>query len=242
VLLRYKSARYRSWYRAKLKTLKELRSRFGTGRTIQHAAFRLINRFLYFDCLHIIVLERDNIKPLDPDRTHRLSTKIATLHDLKEMERQRCWHIHQTKFECFSQGDTCLLSYVDNELAGYTWAHTNGCPELVPGLRLNVPHEYLYNFAGFTHPNYRGYGLQAFRHHALLNHSRWRDRKGLLGFVVHTNYSSKRGQEKSGYQIKGNIWLIGSKSYFHAFIGKNLRVMGIKRTNRNQKSDSTNFC
>ena len=239
MLLRCKSTPYGSWYRAKLKTLEELRSRFGTARTLRYAAFRLINRFLYFDCLHIIALERDNVKPLDPDKTHRLSTKIAALHDLKEMERQGCWHIHRIKFEYFNQGDTCLLSYVDNELAGYTWAHTNGCPELVPGLRLSVPHEYLYNFAGFTHPNYRGYGLQAFRHHALLNHHCWKDKKGLLGFVVHTNYNSKRGQDKSGYQIKGNIWLIGSKSRFHAFIGKNLRVMGIKRINRNHKSNST---
>jgi GNAT superfamily N-acetyltransferase len=241
VLLRYKSTQYNSWYRAKLKTLKELHSRFGTGRTLRHVAFRLINKFFYFDCLHIIVLDRDNLRSLDPDETHRLSAKIATLHDLKEMGEQGYWHIHQKKIEFFYQGDSCLLSYVDNELAGYTWAHTNGCPELVPGLRLSVPHEYLYNFAGFTHPNYRGYGLQAFRHHALLNYHRWKDRKGLLGFVVHTNYSSKRGQDKSGYQIKGNIWLIGSKSYFHAFIGKNLRTMGIKRINRKSQTQFNTF-
>lgn len=238
MFLRNNSIPYRSWFRAKLKTLEELHSRFGTARTLRHATFSLINRLLYFDCLHIIALERDNVKPLDLAKTHRLSTKIATLHDLKEMEKQGCWHIHQIRFEYFNQGDTCLLSYVDNQLAGYTWAHTNGCPELLPGLRLSVPNEYLYNFAGFTHPNYRGYGLQAFRHHALLNHSRWKDRKGLLGFVAHTNYNSKRGQGKSGYQIKGNIWLIGSKSYFCALIGKNLRIMGIKRINRNHKSNS----
>lgn len=224
-----------SGIKAILKKIAALHSRFGAAKTLRHAAFQCINRYFYFDCLHIITLERDNLKPLDPDNTHRLSTKIATLEDLEEMERQGCWHIHQKKYEHFNQGDTCLLSYLDNELAGYTWAHTNGCPELLPGLRLRVPHEYLYNFAGFTHPNYRGYSLQAFRHHALLNHHRWRDRKGLLGFVVHTNYSSKRGQDKSGYHIKGSIWLIGSKSHFRAFIGKNLRIMGIKRLNNSRQ-------
>lgn len=209
----------------------ELRSRFGEVKTLKHAIYRLINRFVYFDCLHIIVLNRENLKSLDSTKAHRFSTRIATSEDLKEMEKQGCWHIHQKKIEFFNQGDSCLLSYVDNKLAGYTWAHTNGCPELVPGLRLRVPYEYLYNFAGFTHPEFRGYGLQSFRHHELLNHHRWRDRKGLLGFVIHTNYSSKRGQDKSGYTKFGNIWLIGRKSHFCVLIGKNLRSMGIKRIN-----------
>jgi hypothetical protein len=160
-----------------------------------------------------------------------MSTKIATLEDLKEMEKQGCWNIHQRKIGYFNQGDTCMLSYVDNKLAGYTWAHTSSCPEFVAGLRLNVPHEYLYNSAGFTLPDYRGYGLQSFRHHELLNFHRWRNKKGLLGFVVHTNHSSKRGQEKGGYKRIGNIYVIGSKSHFCALIGKNLRSMGIKRKN-----------
>ncbi|MEJ2703473.1 MAG: hypothetical protein P8Z79_13620 [Sedimentisphaerales bacterium] len=209
--------------------LAEFRSRFGAVKTFKHAAFRLMNRFLYFDCLHIVVLDRENLRPLDPRNTHKLSTRIATWEDLKEMERQRCWEVNRRKLEFFSQGDTCLLSYVDNELAGYTWAHTNGCPELVPGLKLSIPHEYLYNFAAFTFPKYRGFGLQSFRHQALLNHHQWRDKKGLLGFVIHTNYSSRRGQDKSGYTRIGDIWLIGRKSNFYALIGKNLRDMGIQR-------------
>lgn len=217
----------------------EFRSRFGEAKTLKHVIYRFINRFVYLDCLHIIVLNRENLKSLDPTKAHRFSTRLATLKDLEEMEIQGCWHIHQKKFEFFNQGDSCLLSYVDDQLAGYTWAHTNGCPELVPGLKLNVPHEYLYNYAGFTHSDYRGYGLQSFRHHELLNHHLWRDRKGLLGFVIHTNYSSKRGQNKSGYNRKGNIWLIGSKSHFCALIGKNLRSMGIKRISKIHQPNST---
>ena len=214
------------------KALKELRTRFGTAKALKHSAFRLINRFLYFDCYHIIVLNRENLRPLDPGNARRLSTKIATMDDLMEMEQQGCWEIQQRKLDFFNQGDTCLLSYVDNELAGYTWAHINGCPEIVPGLRLSVPNDYLYNFAAFTLPKYRGCGLQAFRHHALLNHSQWKAKKGLLGFVIHTNYSSRKGQNKSGYTRIGNIWLIGSKSNFYTHISKDLRNMGVKRVRR----------
>jgi hypothetical protein len=214
-----------------LKTLEEFRSRFGAPKMLRHAVFRLTNRFLYFDCLHIIVLDRDNIKSLDPAKTRRFRTKIATLKDLKEMEEQGCWNIHHRKIEYFNKGDTCLLSYVDNRLAGYTWAHTSRCPEFIAGLRLSVPEEYVYNSSGFTLPDFRGYGLQSFRHHELLNLNQWRNKKGLLGFVVHTNYSSKRGQEKGGYKRIGNIYVIGSKSHFYALVGKNLRNMGIKRIN-----------
>jgi hypothetical protein len=211
--------------------LNDLRSRFGSVKAFKHAVFRLINRFLYFDCLHIIVLNRENLRPLNHGNTHKLSTKFATLEDLKEMERQGCWEIQQRKIDFFNQGDTCLLSYVDNKLAGYTWAHTNGCPEIVPGLRLSVPNQYLYNFAAFTLPEFRGYGLQSFRHHELLNHPQWKNKKGLLGFVIHTNYSSRKGQDKSGYTRIGNVWLIGKKSNFYALISKNLQSMGIKRMN-----------
>jgi len=218
-----------------LKTLEEFRSRFGAVRMLRHAAFRLINRIIYFDCLHIIVLDRDDLKSSDPAKIRRLSAKIATLEDLKEMEEQGCWNVHQRKIDFFNQGDTCLLSYVENNLAGYTWAHLSECPEFVAGLRLRIPDEYLYNSSAFTHPDYRGYGLQSFRHHELLNLHQWRNKKGLLGFVVHTNYSSRRGQEKAGYKKIGNIYVIGSKSHFYAFIGKNLRDMGIKRVNKNHE-------
>ena len=215
--------------KSRFEAFKELRSRFGAARTLQHAVFRLVNKFFHFDCLHIIVLDRENLKSLDPAKTRRSSTRIATQEDLEEMEKQGCWGLPQEAIGYFSRGDTCLLSYVDNKLAGYTWALKNGCPALVPGLRLSVPHEYLYNFCGFTHPDYRGYGLQSFRHHELLNHPQWRDRKGLLGFVVHTNRSSKRGQDKSGYKRIGNIYIIGWKSHVYAHIGKDLQSMGIKR-------------
>ena len=221
-----------------LKTLNELRLRFGTMKTLVHAAFRLVNRFIYFDCLHIIALDRENLKPLDSAKTYKLSSKIATLEDLKEMENQGCW-LMKGKMELFNRGDTCLLSYIDNKLAGYTWVLTNGCPSFVVcGLRLSVPPGYLYSWEGWTHPHYRGYGLQSFRHHEILNHPRWKNMKGLLGYRVHTNYSSKKGQDKSGFERIGNVYIIGRKSKVHAYIGKNLRSMGINRVNRPKSAET----
>jgi hypothetical protein len=222
--------------------LNELRSRFGAAKTFKHAFFRFVNKLLYLDSLHVIVLDREDLRPLDPRSAHRLSTRIATLEDLTQMEEEGCWEIEERKLEFFNQGDTCLLSYVDNKLAGYTWAHTKGCPELVPGLILSMPREYLYNYAAFTLPEYRGYNLQSFRHHELLNHHLWKDKKGMLGFVRHTNYSSKKGQDKSGYRRIGDIWLIGKRSKFYALIDKSLRNMRIKRINSSLATEMRKTC
>lgn len=223
--------------KSRLRALAELRARFGTARTLQHAAFRLVNKFFHFDCLNIIVLDRENLRPLDPAKTSRLSTKVATLEELKEMEERGCWGLPEKTVDYFNRGDTCLLSYVDNNLAGYTWALGSNTPTLVKGLTVSVPGEYLYNFCGFTHPDFRGYGLQSFRHYALLNDQRWKDRKGLLGFVVHTNRSSKRGQDKSGYRTVGKIHIIGRGHKLYAHLGKSLRSMGIRRTKDAQEKD-----
>jgi hypothetical protein len=105
-----------------------------------------------------------------------------------------------------------------------------------------VPREYLYNYAAFTLPEYRGFDLQSFRHHELLNHQQWKDKKGMLGFVRHTNYSSKKGQGKSGYTRIGDIWLVGKKSNFYALIDKNLRNMGIKRINASLSAAMKKTC
>lgn len=212
-----------------MRTLGQLRARFGLPSLLQHLVFRMANRIFYLDCLQIIALDREDLRPLDPNKTRGLSSRVATAEDLKEMQRQGQWEINPTKMACFHQGDVCLLSYVDDKLAGYTWAHTQGRPEMVPGLTLSIPGQYLYNYAGFTHPDFRGHGLQGFRHHALLDDPQWRDKKGLMGFVLRTNYSSRRGQDKSGYQRLGDVWLVGSKSRFWAHIAKGLRKMGVER-------------
>ncbi len=215
--------------KSRIRAFKDIRSRFGIARTLQFAIFRQINKLFYLDCLHVIILNREDLRPLDPAKTARFSAKIATREQLEEMEKQGCWGLPPKALEYFDRGDICLLSYVDNELAGYTWALKGECPAFVEGLTVSAPPGYLYNFCGFTHPDYRGYGLQSFRHHALLNHERWKDRKGLLGFVVHSNRSSKRGQEKGGYKTIGKIYIIGTKSKIFAHIGKSLQTMGIKR-------------
>jgi hypothetical protein len=61
----------------------------------------------------------------------------------------------------------------------------------------------------------------------------WQSRKGLLGFVAHTNFSSRRGQAKSGFRKVGSLWLLGESGRLLSWRTGGLRRMGIRRVHRN---------
>lgn len=209
--------------------IRDIRSRFGSGAAIQHAVHRLLNTVLFFECMNIIVLDRERLRPLDPALAVQLSSRLATLADLDAMGANPELGINATKIANFKAGDACLLSYAGGKLAGYTWAHTLGRPELIPGLVISVPDAYVYNYAALTLPEFRGLGLQPYRHHQLLDSGLWQNKRGLLGYVYQTNFASRKGQTKSGYRKIGSIWLLGSKRRFIAWFSPALRRLGIRR-------------
>ena len=102
-----------------------------------------------------------------------------------------------------------------------------------------MPANFLYNYAGFTHPDFRGGGLQSYRHRSVLDNERWTDRRALLGYVAATNFASQRGQTKSGYRRIGTVWLIGTRRHFAALFSKSLRDIGIGRIPNRGAAQST---
>jgi hypothetical protein len=182
-----------------------------------------------FDCLHCVVLPRENLRPVDPAGTAHITSRFATQEDIDSMQRDPRLKIYEPKITYFKQGDACLLTYIDGKLAGYAWAHTRGCPELIPGLVISVPNDLLYNYASLTLPEFRGHNLQPYRHRMLLESDRWNDKRGLFGYVKATNWASQKGLVKSGYRIVGQIWLVGSKKHFLAFFSPSLKKMNVRR-------------
>lgn len=204
-------------------------SKFGWGATLHYALHRLVNRFFLLERLHIIVLDRDKLRAVRPKEAVRLSWRLASIEDLQEMRKDAKWDIGEDKIGLFRAGDKCILSFVDDRLAGYTWTHTAGRPTLLPGLTISVPAQYLYNFAALTLPDFRGHGLQPYRHHAALTSGLWGDRRGLLGFVRATNYASRHGLVKSGYRRIGTIWRFGSRRAFRVYCSPSLGRIGVRR-------------
>lgn len=209
--------------------LKEHIARYGFKKLLIRFVFSQINKVLYLEALNIIVLERERIKDPKPLDQRKLTFRYATEDDLLEMLKNPEFKMTDNKLAHFRNGDHCLLCFVDDELAGYTWAHTKGQPLLFPGFRISVPDDYCYNYAALTLPKFRGMNLQSIRHYHLMNNPRWNDKTGLLGYVVSTNWDSIKGQSKSGYHSIGRIRLFGTKKKYMAFFSKRLKEMGIKR-------------
>jgi hypothetical protein len=107
--------------------------------------------------------------------------------------------------------------------------HTEGRPTLRPGLTLQLPPSALYNYAGYTRPAFRGLGLQAWRHRALLDHPAWTGFDTVWGYVRATNFASQRGQARSGYRRVGTLWLVGQPKRFRVWISPSLRALGLRQ-------------
>lgn len=202
-------------------------TRYGVFRTVLRALVGFLNTRFWCDCLYIIALERDPNLPRDAEDFHRFSSRFATAHELEELARDpRCgdWLDNGN-----DTGSRCLLNFCGGQLAGFTWVHLDGRPRLYPGLRISIPANYAYNHDGYTMPEFRGRGLQSYRHRALLTHPELADRSGLIGFVKFTNWNSQRGQAKSGYRTLGTLFMVGPKKRYAVLLSPRLKRMGIRR-------------
>lgn len=201
----------------------------GHKRALTNLGYQAANKLVNIRRFEVIVLKRENLVPIDPVKYSNISSRLATEEDLNKMSAEGKWQMTEELKESFRDGDSCLLSFVDGNLAGYTWVHTAGHPRLIPGLRISVPENYGYNFAGFTLPEFRGNGLQPYRHNEILNRPEWNEKVGMIGYVECTNWSSKKGQAKSGYQRLGDLMLVGTGDLLKVIFSKELKKMGIRR-------------
>lgn len=211
------------------KNIKDETGRVGYRRAITRLVYYVLNSLIHFRHLNVIYLQREHLLLLDQKKYLDITSRFAVEDDLLNMMAEGTWEMTDALYEGFKNGDRCLLSFVKDELAGYTWIHTAGTPEIFPGFKIKIPENYIYNFAGFTLPRFRGYGLQPYRHHEILNRPEWQDKTGMIGYVDATNWSSKQGQSKSGYQFLGSIRLVGTQKWFGVFFSVELKKFGIGR-------------
>jgi chemotaxis methyl-accepting protein methylase len=220
--------------------------RHGTWAACQWGLEALINGIVHFERLYIIELQRNaaitsgsrdpTIKAsgseagsLPADAANAaFSTRRADDATLEGLQKEGGWGIDETKRALLREGNTCLLSLVDGRIAGYTWVHTQGRPELMPGLRLQLPQGALYNFAGFTHPDFRGAGLQSRRHEAVLAQTDWAHFPSMIGYVKATNFASRRGQTRSGYRNIGMVLQLGWRGRLWTWLSPELRQRGFR--------------
>ena len=205
---------------------------FGFVKSLMTFLNFLSTRFLFIDYWNIIVLTRENVKSPPSDFKERLSVRIANYEELIDLESKG--FVPKKSAERMKASWRCLLCFVDNEFAGYTWVWFGNDPLMTPHFRVEIPDHLVFNHFAFTLLKFRGMGLQSYRHYALLNTEELLNKQGLIGWVQYTNWASRRGQAKSGYQTIGRILIFGTRKHFYTYFSKGLRSYGIKRVSKHK--------
>lgn len=204
---------------------------FGMGRTIIRSVYKFIRKFIFFEILYIILNDRDNLKKPKLKVEENLSFKIATKEDLTKLMSKKEYDINEEKIELHNKGAICLLICSDGEVAGYTHADVSGKPALKPYLKLEIPDNMLYNFAGLTAPKYRGRGHHGIRHYELMQLPQCLNKKYMMGYVEFHNFAALRGDKKSGYKKIGFITIIGIGNKKFKRLSKSLKKYNIRFCN-----------
>lgn len=132
--------------------------------------------------------------------------KFATPEDLERLSQNPAYSIAPIDIERVQKGVArCLLQLDGEKLVGYAWVWNSRLAYIEDGVHVNLPDDTIYNYKGYTNPEYRGYGYQALRHLHLLKLTAPEGVKRLFGFVDHFNSKSLNGVRKSGYVPVGEL-------------------------------------
>lgn len=131
------------------------------------------------------------------------SFRMATLSDLERLSKDPSTNILERDIESFKEGCLCLLQLDGENLVGYTWIVDSRLIDIGWGFHVNVPDDMVYNYNGYTTPEYRGTAYQTLRHMKALDHIRSMGKHRLLGYIDHLNLKSLRGSAKGGYKQIG---------------------------------------
>jgi len=202
----------------------------GVYKTAISVLYKILNRLFNLNCLMIISLNKDDYKKRESADLSTHVFKNATENDIRELTKTNEFDIYEQDLKALKNGEQCLLHYVGDELAGYTWAHLSQSPTIIDGIRLKIPQNTIYNYKGFTHPKFRGKGLQSIRYQLLFDNYAGNGYSNLLGYVFRTNWSSRKGQRKGGYRDIGPLYYMKAKNTIFVLLSKKLVKAGIGLT------------
>ncbi len=206
-------------------------ARFGFMKGLVYLFDAVLNRLIFFHCLHLFFLDRTQVKRPPVIDSELLSFRLTTVDDLPGILDQAKHQIDELNRGYILSGtqknDLLFLTYVGTELAGLTCVHLRGRPKLPFGLRLRLPDSVIYNYGAFTFPKFRGRNHQGLRHYELLHQPQCEDSTGLIGNVLYTNFRSLRGVKKSGYRLLGKIRYFRIRGRYFVWLSRGLKRFGV---------------
>lgn len=191
--------------RKALQNLQQIGRRHGL-----RAALRVIHAAARKDFYRIHLFELKDPKPLpsalEAAREHVF--RFAAVEEIEALLRSGQTTLMAADVPAARRGDRCLLQLAGETLVGYSWIAGSPLVHLAKGLHFNLPDDAVFDYRGYTAPEYRGAGFQALRHLKLLEHIRCEGKTRLFGHVEHLNFSSLKGVRKSGYAEVGDITIV----------------------------------
>lgn len=155
--------------------------------------------------IFFIVLTTPRPTPAAAEAGKHHAFRFATLADIERLKNDPSTKLFDRDVESMKTGNRCLLQYDGDKLVGYTWIAGSKLVELMWGMHFNLADDLVYNYNGYTMPEYRGTAFQALRHLKVLELTREEGTRRLFGYVDHLNYNSLRGTQKSGYEPVGSL-------------------------------------
>jgi len=150
-------------------------------------------------------------------------------HELSQLAQDPANSLQRSRLDtALARGDVCVGIINDDHLANQGW-YTRNRTVVDPPVSVGFDPGYLYMYAGYTRPEYRGRNLHALGLAQALELLRQRDCLGFVTIAEHVNYASRRAARRVGFRDVGlalrvglglrRIWHIGGTSAY----GFNLR-------------------
>ena len=184
------------------------------ARGLKHALTVIYRKIASPNCSHRILFALSKPRPVDLaiESAKDHTFKFAEVDELKKLQANPDYFISDEYVGHVANGSArCLLQLDGEKLAGYAWIWTHKLAYIDDGFHLNLPDDTIYNFKGYTNPDYRGFGYQALRHVKLLELLKDEGVKRLFGFVEYRNLRSLSGVKKSGYERVGTLTIAENK-------------------------------
>jgi len=189
--------------KSKFDTAKDVLRRHGIKGLLLYATRILLYRRKDSDRIFLYILKTPRPTQASIDAVKDHVFRFATVEDLMPLLEEPKWDIQEKHIDALRRGDKCLLQLDGDNLVGYTWVITSPLIEIAWGFHFNMPDDTVYNYKGFTSPEYRGKNFQPLRHLKILEFVRDQGKTKLFGYVDHLNMNSQKGVTKSGYKKIG---------------------------------------
>lgn len=199
-------------------------NKHGVKATLYHAAYRAANRVAHLAVWDALAITLERVDPSFLADPQRASGRMVDPESLRPyVARPDSMLTDAFLDEAGAKGDRCYAFFHGNVLASYGWytSRPTRVHEISDDLVLHFDPAWVYMYAGYTHPDYRGRRLHAVGMSAALEALTREGKKGLVSYVDASNDASLRSCARMGYETFGRVMILEvAKQYVcHASAG-----------------------